>query len=217
MPRRLFALIVLVLPLAAALAPASHFAPDESKPEDFVTVQKGTLPIIVSAPHGGRKKVPEVPERLGKGIASFQTTLDTNTAELAETFAAELEKQLDGKPWVVVARFDRKYLDANRSPERGYESSAAKPYYDLYHSALEDACKTVKERHGRGLLLDIHGQGDFRDAICRGTRNGKTVTLLKDRGGWAAVAGKQSVLGHLQRTGYKVLPNCDADMKVKEE
>ena len=87
----------------------------------------------------------------------------------------ELEEQLDGKPWLVVARFDRKYVDANRSAEEGYESEKAKPTYDAYHSALAAACKAVKEKHGRGLLLDIHGQGEFKDAICRGTRNGKTV------------------------------------------
>ncbi len=214
---RRFACLAFILPAFVAFAPALPLASNEAKPEDLVLIQKGTLPIIVSAPHGGRKKVPDVPERLGKGIANFQTVLDTNTAELAEQFAAELEKQLDGKPWVVVARFERKYLDANRPPERSYESDKAKPYYDLYHASLEAACKAVKVQFGRGLLLDIHGQGDFRDTICRGTRNGKTVTLLKDRDGWGALTGKRSVLGHLQRMGYKVLPSCDADEKTKEE
>jgi N-formylglutamate amidohydrolase len=217
MPGRLFAPLTLALPLAAALAPASHLAPDEAKPEDFVTVQKGTLPIIVSAPHGGRKKVPDVPERLGRGIANFQTVLDTNTAELTEKFVAELEQLLKGKPWVVIARFERKYLDVNRSREEGYESDKAKPYYDAFHGSLEAACKAVKTQFGRGLLLDIHGQGDFRDAICRGTLNGKTVKLLKERDGWSAVTGKRSVLGYLQRIGYKVLPDCDAAEKTREE
>ena len=211
---RLLALLAVVLPLAVGFAPA---VPNAAKPEDLVFVQKGTLPIIVSAPHGGRKKVPGVPLRLGNGISHFQTILDTNTRELAEKFVAELERQLDGKPWAVIARFERKYLDVNRSPEEGYESEKAKPYYDAYHGPLEAACKAVKKQFGRGLLLDIHGQGEFRDAICRGTRNGKTVTLLKDRDGWGAVTGKRSVLGYLQRNGYKVLPSCDSDETMKEE
>jgi N-formylglutamate amidohydrolase len=207
-------LLAVVAALPAAFAPA---APDTPKPEDFVYVQKGTLPVIISAPHGGRKKVPDVPERLGKGVANFQTVLDTNTAELAEKFAAELEKLLNGKPWVVIARFGRGYLDANRPREQAYESDQAKPYYDAYHDPLEAACKAVKEKFGRGLLLDIHGQGSHPDSICRGTQNGKTVTLLNDRYGWAALTGKRSVLGQLQRGGYKVLPNCDSDPKTKEE
>lgn len=210
---------LLLVPLAgAALVAALAAAPEESvKPADFVVVQKGTLPIIVSAPHGGRKKVPDVPERVGTGVAQFATVLDANTDLIAEAFAAELEKRLDGKPWLVVARFERKYLDVNRPREQAYESDKAKPYYDAYHEPLEAACKAVKAKFGRGLLLDIHGQGEFKDAICRGTQNGKTVTLLKDRDGWRAVTGKQSVLGFLQKRGYKVLPSCDADEKAKEE
>lgn len=211
-----------LLPLTLILAflgliPGSIAALKESKPEDFVTVQKGTLPIIVSAPHGGRKKVPDVPERLGMGIANFATVLDGNTAELTEKFVAELEKHLDGKPWFVIARFERKYLDVNRPRNESYESEKAKPYYDAYHGPLEAACKAVKEKFGRGILLDIHGQGEFPGAICRGTQNGKTVTLLKDRFGWQAITGKKSILGVLQESGYKILPSCDADPQTKEE
>jgi N-formylglutamate amidohydrolase len=210
-------LSVLLFAVTPTLVPAAPAAPEDAKPEDFVLVQKGTLPIIVSAPHGGRKAVPDVPERLGKGIANFQTVLDSNTDLLAETFAAELEKQLDGKVWLVVAKFERKQLDANRPRELAYESEKAKPYYDAYHDALAAACKSVRTQHGHGLLLDIHGQGEFKDAICRGTQNGKTVWLLKERSGWRAITGKRSVLGHLERSGYKILPSCDADEKTKEE
>lgn len=215
MLRPLAVLALLLLPAVAALAPAA--APDAPKPEDFVLVQKGTLPIIISAPHGGRKKVPDVPERVGTGLTNFQTVRDENTAELTERFAAELAKALDGKPWVVVARFERKYLDVNRAREQGYESEKAKPYYDAYHDPLAAACKAVKEKFGRGLLLDIHGQAVHQNAICRGTQNLKTVGLLKERDGMPAVRGKNSVLGRMEKLGYKVLPAGDADDKTKEE
>jgi N-formylglutamate amidohydrolase len=189
----------------------------QSKPPDLVIVRKGTLPIIISAPHGGRKEVPGVAERKGIGIEQFAIVRDENTDLLAEAFAAELEKQLDGKPWVVIACFDRKYIDANRPPEQSFESEAAKPFYEAYHDPLIAACKAVKEKYGRGLLLDIHGQGVHPDAVCRGTRNGKTVSLLVDRYGWAAVAGKRSVMGQLERSGCRVLPKCDAPRETKEE
>ena len=188
------------------------------KPEDFVIVQKGRCPIIVSAPHGGRKKVPDVPERVGKGIANFQTVLDANTAELTEKL-----RRRNGESSSTASRGSSSPGSSASTSTRtaransGYESEKAKPYYDAYHDSLEAACKAVKKKFGRGLLLDIHGQGEFRDAICRGTQNGKTVTLLKDRDGWAAITGKQSVLGHMERIGYKVLPTCDADEKTKEE
>lgn len=189
----------------------------QPQPEDYVFVQKGTLPIIVSAPHGGRKDVPGVPERKDTSITLFATVRDENTDRLAELFAAELEKKLGGKPWVVIARFDRKFLDANRPPEHSFESDAAKPFYAAYHDPLMAACKAVKAKYGRGLLLDLHGQGQFRDTICRGTRNGKTVSLLIERYGWPAVTGKNSVLGRLERDGSRVLPPCDAPQETKEE
>jgi N-formylglutamate amidohydrolase len=107
-------------------------------------------------------------------------------------------------------------VDANRAADEAYESEKARPVYDAYHASLAAACKAVKEKFGRGLLLDIHGQGEFKDAICRGTRNGKTVTLLLDREGRHSLIGRRSVLGHLQRNGYRVLPSCDADDEVKE-
>ena len=206
-----------LLPFLLALAPAVPTAREDAKPEDLVLVRKGTLPIIVSAPHGGRKAVPGVAERTRADVLDFSVAFDTNTLELTEHFAAALEKKLDGKPWVVAAKFSRRYLDANRPPDAAYESDKAKPYYDRYHGSLEAACKAVQKEFGRGLLLDIHGQGIFNDAVCRGTQNGKTVTALKDRYGWAAVTGRRSVLGHLQRSGYKILPDCEADEKTKED
>lgn len=216
MPRRVFGLVVVFASVSGWLAaPGATLA--DPKPEDSVIVRKGTLPVIVSAPHGGRTKVPGVPERLGVGVAQFATGLDSFTAELADLFAGELEKKLGGKPWVVIARFERKFIDANRPPAGAYESDAAKPYYDAYHGPLEAACKAVKDTHGRGLLLDIHGQGTYPDTICRGTQNGKSIKLLKERYGWAAVTGKRSVLGQMERGGYKVLPKCDADESTKED
>lgn len=187
------------------------------KPEDLVLIQKGTIPIIVSAPHGGRQKVPDVPERRGKGLTNFYTLIDRKTFELSEQFAEDLGRSLKGKPWLVLARFDRLYIDANRPADEAYESDRARPVYDAYHGALASACKAVKSKHGRGLLLDIHGQGEFRDSICRGTKNGKSVTVLKERSGWPAITGKRSVLGYLQDAGYSVRPSCTAGEKAKEE
>ncbi len=214
---RLLALIAIPLAAAAGLLPGSTAAEAPAKPEDFVLVQKGTLPVIVSAPHGGRNKLPDVPERRGAGVEKFATVRDENTAELAERFAAALEKQLGGKPWLVVARFERKYVDANRPPGAAYESDRARPYYAAYHDPLAAACRAVQKQFGRGLLLDVHGQGQIPDSILRGTQNGKTVALLLERFGRPALTGKNSVLGRMERAGYKVVPACDADPSTKEE
>ena len=208
---------LLLLAFPVALVPGVEARPEPAKPDALVSVQKGTLPIIVSAPHGGKIAIPDVPERLGLGVKQFAKVRDTNTSELTEKFVAALEKQLDGKVWFAIARFERKYLDVNRPRDGAYENDGAKPAYDAYHDALAAACKAVKDKHGAGLLLDLHGQGVFENQICRGTQNGKSVKLLAQRHGWPAVTGKNSVLGRMERAGYQVLPKCNAAEETREE
>src|SRR5690349_3671818 len=103
---------MLPLLLLALAVDASPAAPPKS---DLVYVQVGTLPIILSAPHGGRTAIPDCPERKGAApVKQFVTVNDTNTDQLTEKLAAAVEKAMGGKPHVVIARFERKYCDANR-------------------------------------------------------------------------------------------------------
>lgn len=183
------------------------FAQNPSELQKLLTVWAGMLPIILSAPHGGRQSIPGVPVRSGVGVSQFVTGRDNNTDELAETVALQLEKRLNAKPFLIVARFERKYLDANRSSESAYESIEAKPYYDCYHSALREARDRVSREWGRGLLLDIHGQGAESEAIYRGTGNGKTTASLAQRFGADAITGPKSIFSQLELIGYKVLPS----------
>ena len=175
----------------------------------------GMLPIILSAPHGGRLAIPGVPVRRGAGVAQFATGRDYNTDELTERVAVELEKMLHAKPFLVVARFERKYLDANRPRENAYESAEAKTYYDGYHSALRGAHDQVSREWGRGLLLDIHGQGADAESIYRGTGNGKTVASLTQRFGIDAITGPKSIFGQLERMGYATSPSIKEPYQEK--
>src|SRR5438132_1609741 len=82
--------------------------------DELITIVRGELPIIISAPHGGRRSIAGVPERTNKDATRFVAVRDENTAEIAEALASEIEKRLGGKPYLVIARFERKYIDANR-------------------------------------------------------------------------------------------------------
>jgi N-formylglutamate amidohydrolase len=64
----------------------------------------------------------------------------------------------------------------------------------------------VRAKHGRGLLLDIHSQGMFPDSVVRGTQDGKTVALLRQRFGEKAHTGPDSFFGLLGAAGVKVRP-----------
>lgn len=189
-------------------------AQDKPKAAELITVKAGTLPIVLSAPHGGRKPIPDCPERKGgPNVKMFAVVSDTNTDLLADKLAAAVEKKMSAKPYLVVARFDRKYLDVNRPAADAYESDAAKPVYAAYHKALADARAEVQKDWGRGLFLDLHGHGFDPTVIFRGTNNGKTVKHLTDRFGKAALTGQDSVLGRLGANGYKVFPPNDSNDK----
>jgi N-formylglutamate amidohydrolase len=197
--------------IAVLLLAGEAWAQEKTDPLRLVTVWAGTLPIVLSAPHGGREPIPGIPVRRGQGVARFTTERDGNTAELAEQVAMTLSSQIGARPFLIVARFERKYVDANRAPGDAYENSNARPYYEAYHRALEEACDRVRNRWGRGLLLDLHGQGVEKETIFRGTANGKSVADLARRFGREAITGGKSILGHLALKGYRIVPNTGAD------
>ena len=153
-------------------------------------MQKGDLPIIISAPHGGTMEIPGVPECKGEGMktggAGFFAGRDENTELLAAAIAREIESRLGKKPFLVIAKAQRKFVDANRPPEIGVEHPRAREVCDAYRGTLAKFCDAVQTRFGRGLLIDVHGQGSARDTVFRGTRNGATDAML------AKIAGRKN-------------------------
>jgi N-formylglutamate amidohydrolase len=186
---------------------------DDRSPDSLVHTVTGGIPIILSAPHGGGDEIPGVGERTGFAVDKFVTVRDTGTYDLTLKLCDAIEKKMGAKPFVVMAKFDRRFIDANRPAADAYEWKAAKPVYDHYHASLASAKKKVETDWGRGLLLDIHGQIAERDTIFRGTNDGKTVAHMIDRFGKAGLSGPKSVLGLMEAKGYKVFPNADSKDK----
>lgn len=207
---RTFVFTALLLAPLAALHAVSGAGDDatnkKASSNDTITVAVGGLPIILTAPHGGSAAIPGVPERKGDGATRFNPRTDTNTDILTEKLADALEQKLGKRPHVVIARFHRKYIDANRRPQDAFEAAEARVTYDAYHAAIAAACKEVTARWGRGVVLDIHGQATQPDAVFRGTQNGKTVTHLLSRSGREAVYGEMSLFGQLAKQGFAVFP-----------
>jgi N-formylglutamate amidohydrolase len=183
----------------------------------LVTVQEGTLPVIITAPHGGRLPVPGLLAREGNGIERFATVRDERTDRLASRAAELLEELLGQRPYLVIAQFDRRYLDVNRPASEAFESPEAEPYYQAYHDAVKTACMAVREKWGRGLLLDIHGQSAVELGVYRGSQDGLTVKKLLEQFGWEAYLGSESVCGQLEQKGIPILPSLDKNDKENEE
>jgi N-formylglutamate amidohydrolase len=215
---RVLFLLAIGIWLTISIVPTAYSQETKSAPkvmesddiEELVMVSEGTLPIVLSAPHGGTLKIAGVDVRQGQGMATgpsgFFTGRDGGTSELAVAVAHALEKQTGKKPYMVVSKAHRKYLDPNRPSEIAYEDSDAAPVYQRYHGTLQRYCQEVLQKYRTGLLLDIHGQGSSSKTVYRGTGNGKTVVRLKERFGESAHSGDQSFFGMLNRLGWQVYP-----------
>ncbi|MBH57344.1 MAG: hypothetical protein CMJ82_09190 [Planctomycetaceae bacterium] len=173
---------------------------------EWITVQRGTLPILLSAPHGGNESIPGVPKRNDDSQPKFVIKADSNTYPLSKLVAAELETRLGGKPWLVAAKFHRSYIDANRPIEHALEHEKAKATYRAYHLALQHAILEVNCQFESGLLIDLHGQSRLPDVIWRGTRQGTTLGGLTDQFGWDVVEGKNSLMHSFRQMGYSTHP-----------
>ncbi len=175
-------------------------------PSQLVFVEPGDLPIILTAPHGGSEAIPGVSPRQGAGVALFRPQADAFTAQLTEKLADAIEANVGKRPYVVIAQFHRKYLDANRRARDAFESPQAETVYAAYHQAITDARDDIVRRWGRGTLIDIHGQATEPRGIFSGTQNGKTTTHLTNQFGREALIGESSLFGLLSKHGLQVIP-----------
>lgn len=208
--------IAAMLLLGLLLDPRAHAAGDA--PADLVLVQQGTLPIILTVPHGGRQAIAGIEERNtegktgGKGggrWGGFVKGGDLNTDILAQHIAAGIQAITGKAPYVVLAKFKRQYIDANRPPEIALDNPKARPYYDYYHNAVRGFIAEIRGKYPAALLIDVHGQRYEPDVVMRGTINGRTVTRLLQRAGVPAVTGPDGIFGQLEANGFRVFPGND--------
>jgi N-formylglutamate amidohydrolase len=149
---------IAILPfLFASNICAEDVAPGQSRLAEKGRVEYivGNAPIIVSAPHGGRLKPSEIADRKSGVLLT-----DTNTDLLAMEIAKAFHERTGGHVHVVICHLKRTKVDCNRPLDDATEGDPeAIATWRAFHGFIENACKTVTEQHGRGLLLDMHAHG----------------------------------------------------------
>lgn len=177
-----------------------------------VVASTGTLPLILTVPHDGDASLGSTPARTPGRSAQDKFTRDAGTRALAEQIASHLEARFGKRPYIVIARFHRKYLDANRAQSEAMQSAEALPAYRAYHDQITTFVAEAKLQFPAGaLLVDVHGQADEPDIIFRGTRAGLTTATLLRRFGATVLGGEKSILGMLEAKGYQVHPSVAAN------
>jgi N-formylglutamate amidohydrolase len=169
----------------------------------LVISSEGSLPLLLTVPHDGDEPIGSVPAR-----TAGATVRDLGTRPLAEKVASLLEQKFKARPRLVIARFNRKYLDANRAEQDAMQSVEALPTYLAYHAEVARHVAELRAAFPQGaLLLDIHGQSEDLNTTFRGTRAGLTVKALVQKHGIEAIQGEKSILGGLASRGYNVNPS----------
>ncbi len=121
----------------------------------FVSYEPGTLPVVITASHGGTMLPSDLPDR-GFGVLTRDLATDT----LAYLLAEALETQSGSRPHLVVVHLHRRKLDANRDVGEGAQGNpAATRAWLEFHAWTEAALQVVRATHPRGLYLDLHGHG----------------------------------------------------------
>ena len=179
---------------------------------NLVSRHRGTMPVVLTCPHGGDQQPPGVPNRrTGVGIPAdcrFEINTDRFTRTITRGVAQLLCDVFGETPHVVIANFDRAFIDANRrAPECAFEDPDAQQFYQEYHNTIRNLVDTIRaDNGGLGLLFDIHGttqiDNDPAD-VYLGTLNGEAIFSLLSRDS-RALSRKRSLPGLLREAGYIV-------------
>ena len=121
----------------------------------FVEYIPGDIPLIISAPHGGRINPSDIPDR------KYGTTvMDTNTDKLARLIAAEFKEKYGKTPHVIICDLRRSKVDCNRDLKEGAQGNPdAEKTWHSFHDFIKEAQKKILEKHKFGFYVDLHAHG----------------------------------------------------------
>ena len=123
--------------------------------QGYVEYVPGTLPVVISAPHGGALEPDEIPDR------SYGTVVtDSYTAETLLAVRQAFLERTGHAPHVVISHLRRTKLDPNREiVEAAQGNPFAENAWEEFQRFIEVASDQVATDFGAGLYLDLHGHG----------------------------------------------------------
>lgn len=190
---------------------------------NYVKYLQGTLPIIISAPHGGTLKPEHIPNRTyGKKGRDRYTNL------LTQDIALEFYKQTGKYPYIIILELARKKLDANREiNEAAQENQEAIKIYNTFHFTIQTSIEDVNRKFKQGLYIDLHGHSHPNSYIEFGYLLSNDILKLPDNEikkyqeissiknlfktstepFIEQLKGKNSLSGIMSKRGYKTIPS----------
>ncbi len=218
--------------LCSCLTALSQVGADDARPlvgqslldeKQYIEYIVGNLPVIISAPHGGRLVPESIPDRKSGVLLA-----DGNTDLLAQEIAEAFHKQTGKFPHVIICHLKRIKVDCNREIKEAAQGNAeAERAWTDFHAFIEQARESVLEKNSGGLYIDLHGHGHPQIRLELGyllsnrelKRDDKEVGKLKNKSSIRELAdrskvsfaellrGDSSFGGLMQERGFPSVPS----------
>ena len=126
--------------------------------KSYVEYQVGTLPIVISVPHGGFRIPTLIPDRTCNDPV---TVTDAYTIETADKISAVFFAATGCYPHIIICNLDRSKLDCNRTLAEGACGDLqAEKAWNEYHDFITTALNTANlQYNNKALFVDLHGHG----------------------------------------------------------
>lgn len=159
--RALAVVLALAFTARAAVGERSVEPAPRTSPGGYVKYWPGELPVVISAPHGGKRKPRDMPDRT-YGVK----TLDGYSAELATAMRGAMRERFGKAPHLIICELARTKVDCNREIVEGAQGCAkSEQTWREYHKLIDEAEKAVLAKQQHGLYLDVHSHGHPKKRI----------------------------------------------------
>jgi len=125
---------------------------------NYISYQKGTLPIVISVPHGGQLTPNTIPDRT---CNSPTLVTDSMTIELAREISNSLFQLTGSYPYIIYCHLKRTKIDCNRDLSKGAcDNSEAIIAWNEFHNFTQNAIDSAKKDcPDKAFYIDLHGHG----------------------------------------------------------
>lgn len=147
---------------------------------NFIEYQVGTLPLVISVPHGGNLQPSSIPNRTCNDPV-FVT--DEFTIETALEIKNKLFELTGGYPHLIISRLNRRKLDPNRNlADAACGNAEAQTAWKEFHGFITEARNKANQQHNfKTFFVDLHGHGNPMQRIELGYLLYDNELALSDR------------------------------------
>lgn len=157
---------LLIFFIALPFLLVAQFTPGETYfgENEYIEYLAGSIPLIISAPHGGDLKPTDIPDRDCTGCVYVK---DSFTEDLAREIAAAFRERTGCVPHVIINRLHRTKLDANRDIGDAADGDPqAEKAWEEFHEFIGAAKAHIATVNGgEGFFFDIHGHAHTKQRI----------------------------------------------------